>query len=134
MFAQQMSLERDRKNYYFITIRGHGIVSKRMKKATALFMLLAVILSAFAGCDGEYQGIEPGTTGTPSSSNPSGSAGSNPSDSDIPFTVMIIFDQEIFTQTQGIEVQWADGTSIHRAAFDETDHIAKITGLDGDFQ
>ena len=134
MFAQKMSLERDRKNYYSIKIRGHGIVSKRMKKATALIMLLAVILSALAGCDGEYQGIEPGTTGTPSSTNPSGSVGPTPPGSEEPFTVTIILDQKIFTETQGIEVQWADGLSVHRATFDENDHVAKITGLDGDYK
>ena len=122
------------KNYYSIPIRGHGIVSKRIQKTTALFILLAVILSAFAGCGGVYQGIEPVPTGTPSSSNPSGSVAPGPNVSGEPFTVMIIFEEEIFTETQGIEVQWADGMSIHRAAFDETDHIAKITGLDGDYK
>lgn len=107
-------------------------MSKQIKKTTALFMLMAIVLSAFAGCNGVYQGIEPAPTGAPTS--PSGSIPPSPNISGDPFTVLIIFDQEIFTQTQGIEVQWADGTSIHRAKFDETDHIAKITGLDGDYK
>ena len=106
-------------------------MSNKIKRISALLLLLAVILSAFVGCEGEYQGITPGTTGAPSSTGPSGSVGQ---DSGEPFSVLIIFDEEVFTETKGVEVQWSDGTSIHRATFDETDHIAKITGLDGDYK
>lgn len=102
-----------------------------MKKLIALILAAALLLLSLTGCDGIYKDIWQGPDDIPTNDP---EKPDNPSTGEKSvFTVKIIFDDELFTETAGIEAQWQSATSVHRAAFDPADNIAKIEGLDGDY-
>ncbi len=96
------------------------------KKLFSLIIILVIALSTIA-C-GEYKGIQ--KPNTPPTQPPAPSGGTN--DGDNYFSVKLIFEEEQFLETDGIEVVWSDSQSLHTATFGE-DGIAKVKGLDGDY-
>ncbi len=103
-----------------------------MKRFIALILATALTLLSLTGCDGIYKDIWQGPSDIPAEdTTPPDTPGEEGEES--VFTVKIIFDDELFTQTAGIQAQWQSAGSVHRAEFDEKDNIAKIKGLDGDY-
>ena len=99
------------------------------KKFLCVFLAILMLVLCLSACEGEYHGIQ--------NNKPEGSdaetGGDTPVDDTDPFTVKLVLEEEHFTKTAGIQVQWSDGSSVHRASFD-SDGIARISGLDGDYK
>lgn len=103
-----------------------------MKRILCALLLLFTIFT-LPGCEGVYHGIEPKPPTTPQNPGNTSNPTDDPADpKNQEFTVQILFDEEVFTGTAGIEVQWANETSVQRATFG-ADHVARIKGLDGDY-
>lgn len=99
-----------------------------MKKITALLLLLSIL--SLVGCGGKLDGISDPPPTIPSEEDGKIPEGIDPSTL---FSVKLVYEDALFTKTDGIKVQWANSTSVHRASFDPVDHVAKIAGLDGDY-
>jgi len=104
-----------------------------MKKLIAFILVTVLILTTFTGCDGIYKDIWQGPDDIIPDGPDTPDEPETPDDEETVFTVKIIFDDELFTETDGIEAQWKSAGSVHRAPFDPEDNIAKIKGLDGDY-
>jgi hypothetical protein len=111
-----------------------------MKKFLSIIFALLVAIS-FSGCveytspttdNGDTSTVEPENPSTPEQpSTPS----PEPTE-DGTFSVTLYYDNdgttEVFTNTRRISAQWTDGQSINTAQF--SNGVAKIKGLDGDYQ
>lgn len=109
-----------------------------MKKLLTILLLLTLILSCVTSC-GVYKGTEPQEPieipGDGDEETPSAPEDEKPENGDTtPFTVQILYDEEIFTETDGIQAQWKSKSELHRADFDPATNTASITGLDGDYE
>ena len=96
------------------------------------------LISAFTGC-GVYDERDerPIVDITPDDDNDDDTTPDDtddPVDDTTPFTVKIIYNEELFDETDGLEVQWASKTEVRRASFDPITNTASITGLDGDYR
>ena len=103
-----------------------------MKKLISLLLLTVMLLSVFTSC-GEIEGIKERPATIPNEDEIKPEEIPEGVDPDSLFTVKLIYDEKIFTETEGIQVQWANATTVKRAKFDPTDNIARISGLDGDY-
>ncbi|MBO4939955.1 MAG: hypothetical protein J6D30_02875 [Clostridia bacterium] len=65
-------------------------------------------------------------------SNDANSSEETDEENDGYFSVRLSYKGQPFTQTNGLQAQWTDGTSIYRADFE--DGVAKMAGLDGDYK
>lgn len=111
-----------------------------MKRLLTLILLLALTLSALTGCmsvenpDGDKEQPEfDFSTGGGSEGGEEG--GDEPTDPDAPFTVTLKLNEERFTETAGMSVEWTStkGDEVHRAAFDKTTRVASVSGLNGSY-
>ena len=107
-----------------------------MKKNLFLIKALALILflSLLAGCGELHEGV-----GAPSEGVSLGeeTTGKEEGTTDIgeeieEFTVSLVYGGKAYIPKSG-GVRWSDGKSVHEAEFGE-DGIARIAGLDGDYQ
>ncbi len=99
-----------------------------MKKLLLIFLAVSLLISSLVGC-GTYDGVGGGSVEIPSGDTQRPPLEGDPSEY---FTVKIIYDGEIFKNTDGVEAQWSSKTSVYRASFD-SDNIARISGLDGEY-
>lgn len=104
-----------------------------MKKKAFCCLLLTSLIALLCAC-GEYKGIN-NNRNSASSDSDSGSDTSSEEEfgaDDGYFSVRLKLDGEVFTKTDGLQAQWSNGSSLYRANFGK-DHVAKVSGLDGDY-
>lgn len=123
-----------------------GEKQKMIKKIISLLLVLVALFS-LASCEGEYQfGIGTGGNGSgggdDDGSDDGGDEGSDsggyvpptlngdPTDD---FVVTLKADGKSYTPRTNMYVYWNDGSSIHTAKVD-SDGVARIDGLDGDYR
>lgn len=112
-----------------------------MKKLLISLLLLIMLAFSAVGC-GEYKPIEPTEPpAAPPVQEPEKPVGGNDAfeQRDGVYSVRLIFDDGVLERNEeteavfeGLEVQWSNGSSVHRASFDE-DGVARKEGLDGDY-
>lgn len=99
---------------------------KHMKKRSFACLFLAALFSSFVAC-GEYKGVEkPDTPSVPDTP-----IDGDYEDADGYFSVRLVWDGYLYTDTNGMQAQWSNGSSIYRANF--VNGIAKVADLDGDY-
>lgn len=107
-----------------------------MKKHFKLIKIVSVlILAALAvGC-AEYHSalVDPSETQSEAEEESTTSTDDPADKKDDDFTVMLSYGGQMYVPKSGTVAKWSDGNSVHEAAFGE-DGMARISGLDGDYQ
>lgn len=107
-----------------------------MKRKAFLIKIVALLLllSLLAGCGELHQAVGTGndeaTSSEETTTTDGGAVGDDESDM---FTVSLVYNGKAYIPKDEMGVRWSDGKSVHEAQFGE-DGIAKIGGLDGDYQ
>ena len=107
-----------------------------MKKLLIKIIGMLLILATLAGCS-EYNIVDENAGGSNStdSDNSSGGTGSADTEGGNTFSVSIRYDGKAYVPKKSAEMKakWTDGFSVYVADFGE-DGVARVSGLDGDYQ
>ncbi|MBE6548246.1 MAG: hypothetical protein E7667_05145 [Ruminococcaceae bacterium] len=95
-------------------------------------LIVLLLICALVSC-GKYQDALGKSTETETEKPSDDVADGNTESEDDNFSVTLIFDGDQYIPDIPIYAKWTDDKSYHEAAFDETG-VAKISGLDGDYQ
>lgn len=99
---------------------------KRIKKSKIACLFLSAFLFALPAC-GEYKGVNDNDTPVV----PDTPIDGDYENADGYFSVRLVWDGYLYTDTAGMQAQWSNGTSLFRANF--VNGVAKIPDLDGDY-
>ena len=110
-----------------------------MKKRILALLMSILTLFSFTACDWAYIEDTSNTGGFTSSdssdestggSDSTGSGGSS-TEEGLTYSVRLMYDDELYEDTEGMQAQWTNGFEYHHADF--VDGVAEIQGLDGDY-
>lgn len=109
-----------------------------IKKRILALLMSALTIFSFTACDLEYSEQSTPTGGFTSSDSSDTSTGGSDStgsgdntEEGITYSVKLMYNDELYEDTEGMQAQWTNGFEYHHADF--VDGVAEIVGLDGDY-